>query len=1061
MRPNLAIVARRRQSPQVTYRRALHSPPFALALLLLGCASPPEPDDRKELVEALRQLHLGQTLDARTSLAFALPKCGFVRPLDTDISVEPCPEPRRSQAGPEVVRIAALAAIRSRQTGNADAWHAAGLVDLIWSDGAATTKRSVELLEAARSAGHARPDILVDLSAAYLAQAAISGSPRDLLRSIERSSEAIQLDSTDHRARFNRGLALHRLGVAGEAAIDFRAASHGLSRDDRDSSSVWLVASDRLSREDSLVVTPGAPLDPYSELDSARLEAAVVTDRVRARYFGWDTLLVRWGRAEQAGETVAANEILDAAGRLSRALRRVRSDTSLGAAVNSISRSSGRARFQLARAHQVFGRARSAYEQSRYSVAKSACDSAIEMSGDSPSLRLSAVLWRAISEAQWGDPTIAAPILENTMEAGRRLGFDAILARASSALAVSRMQLGETASALRLLASSERQFRRIGETEHVGMVQSLVAVALRNLGDQEGAIVAAGHAIGSLALNRKSVRLHNALYLLAELSLDDGLARAALSLAREDTRISMGRADAHAISSANAILGRIYARGAMTRDAIAAFARARETATDLDVGVGKQWLLADLQLEEAQARAMWGLPVSLSSLDSCLAFFEQTRRHLRTMPALALRARLRRSRGDLQGARKDFESIVAKAEGELSSVRSVEQSQSLLAAIRSASEQLMLLDLSHGDTTAALLQLERGRSSGNTHFNAVRLLHRLAQSGHTVVDYALVEDSLYAWVRTRDRITLSTRKLTRDSLQAATMRLHRMIALGANVAAVKTDLSNLYSLLIEPIVGALGDTGSVVTVVADGELADLPIAALLDSVSKLHVVERWAIQYEASLWEALRSRAPHLRGQERALLVADPAHDALLHPSRERLVSTRAEVGAIAALYGHSEVLVDTAATFDALKRGGSRSDLVHFAGHTVFDPERPELSELILAGRTHATAAAVRTLNLSKTRLVVLASCEGGRVGVGRSAAQSGLVAAFRFAGAASVLAGTWRIPDGESSAFFIDFHAGYQRTGSPAIALREAQKRALASVYRNRGALLVWAGFRVIGSP
>ena len=60
---------------------------------------------------------------------------------------------------------------------------------------------------------------------------------------------------------------------------------------------------------------------------------------------------------------------------------------------------------------------------------------------------------------------------------------------------------------------------------------------------------------------------------------------------------------------------------------------------------------------------------------------------------------------------------------------------------------------------------------------------------------------------------------------------------------------------------------------------------------------------------------------------------------------------------------------------------MAHYAGHAVFDDERPELSYLLLApsqgGDGRLTAAQIDTLELGQVRLVVLSSCRtAGRTG-------------------------------------------------------------------------------------
>ena len=85
---------------------------------------------------------------------------------------------------------------------------------------------------------------------------------------------------------------------------------------------------------------------------------------------------------------------------------------------------------------------------------------------------------------------------------------------------------------------------------------------------------------------------------------------------------------------------------------------------------------------------------------------------------------------------------------------------------------------------------------------------------------------------------------------------------------------------------------------------------------------------------------------------------------------------AIAPDYANPTVLEGRMATRAALESALARSTVVHFAGHAVFDDERPERSHLVLAatgelGAGRITAAELAALDLRHVRVVVLSAYE------------------------------------------------------------------------------------------
>src|SRR5262249_55421578 len=155
---------------------------------------------------------------------------------------------------------------------------------------------------------------------------------------------------------------------------------------------------------------------------------------------------------------------------------------------------------------------------------------------------------------------------------------------------------------------------------------------------------------------------------------------------------------------------------------------------------------------------------------------------------------------------------------------------------------------------------------------------------------------------------------------------------------------------------------------------------------------------------AARSTPPIRERRVSALVVGNPELDTAslqldLLPGAER------EARRVAAVYHDATLLTDSAAGHNAVLSSLRTATVFHFAGHAVFNGDRPELSYLALAApRTDddpgiLEAREISRLHLSNLKIVVLSACQTLSSHNSRTGAAAGLAASFLRAGAPAIV--------------------------------------------------------------
>lgn len=942
-----------------------------------------------------------------------------------------------------------------------EALHLAALVDLLWADSAGISlSTSISSLEstswpAGRSAG-----VLVDLSAAYLVRAERTQSARDLLVAADVARQALAVEPRNPTARFNLALALDRYGLHGQAA---EAWEQYLMVD---SGSGW--AQEARDRVRALAARP-VPPPPTSGAAMAEVDAYVAQATQEARLHGWDRLLGEWGDAVLEGDTLRAGDRLRLAEALGGALERRGRDATLADAVRTIrARSGDRAATRtLAQAHREYAAGQTDYFELDHASARARFARVLKLRPASPPLERWATAFHAMMLVHAYEFGAAERLLRPLISSADTLRHPALAGRARWVLATALLRRGGHEEARDTARVAARLLARAGEHEHLGGAEYVAADAQFYLGATLAAHDAAQRALATLRRHRRSVWLLNALAAAAKTAEADGLVQAATRL--QDERVVLADSIGERVRIAEARLARarvLAAAGMLDRARVDV--EASEPLVQGLKGGARAWFGTELRLARAALSAHGDPRRAAAILDSVLAK-EDSLIAPRRLRARVGRAEARLASGDPAGAMADLDAASVLLATQHDSIGRSELRASLLDAARGVFERLAMLRVRAADTTGALRFLERGRASfGPTGRGASRRDEgrwRLPR-GETAVDYALVGDTLLVWTVAGARVHLTRSTVDRAALVRSIEDVRSSLERGVSGDTLRPALAALYDRLVRPVEGRLGGDDTPLVLIADGELSAVPFSALYDASARRYLAQAHPLRYAGSLRDASRVRAAAPGGATEALLVADPAFDARANPGLSRLPGARAEVGSIAAGYRTRTVLADSGAGRGALVAALDGADVVHFAGHAVFDDQRPERSYLVLAPERGApdpgwlTAAEMEDLPVGHVDVFVLSACRTLRSRSGRSGGFAGFAGALLDAGAGGVVGSLWEVDDRLTAPLMVEFHRAYRRSGDGPRALREAQLQLLRSPNPALRSPSAWAGFRYAGN-
>lgn len=970
-----------------------------------------------------------------------------------------------SAGSSQFVRLAAserAARERLESDSSPGALRAMAYIDLRWRDAVPVgLDRAIALLEIARAASPSDVATLNDVAVAYLEQGERDQQLKPMLQALDAIQQAAEHDSVSPQILFNRALILERLYLVESAERAWRQAVK------QEPDSEWRREMDAhvASLTAAIDVTAWPTDASLDSLAAGSPRRAWVLARIRAspgraRDLAF-TLLGAWGATtgRTAIETPAERDQLSLVRSIADTLAAMGADASVSLALSAVdeSRQSPARLRTLGDAHAAFSTGLSLFFHAKYAAAMDTLRRAERgmRSAGSPTARWALSYWAAAA-AGLNKFEVATKAFRNTM-AEASTNQPALVGKNYSGLGVVAGRRGRYEIANELHRHAVEYVERAQEPENWAALSYYIAENLDLSGQLPAGRREAFRGLRLLSPYRTSSFLSNHLFTVAAAARADHLRRAAAAIMEEHLRVArrLGRPDGLAFGLCT------YARDLDDLGHAAAAQRALDEAAaatgELQGDIADRHTAA---IEFIRARII--RPDDPSGAQRMFARVVDAYRRLRVellMPETLYESAVSaRAAGDSAAARRDLDDAIRRIEHQRLTFGTAETRAALDETAEEIYDAMIELELSAKRPASAFGYLERERNNGWLPTRSLATVGHRLPADVALVEYAVLPHSLAIWTASNHGVGSRLIEVGRDSI-ATLVASFRREAEVSHVAGTSVRAS-LFDILLRPVLSEL--TGfQTIAVVPDRELARIPFAALWDRDAQRYAIEQFAILTEQSAGFLLAARAGHRRdvADARVLVIGNPALDSADARTLTPLPGAEREAALVSATYRNATSLTGAAASRSAVTKALRHSSVVHFAGHTVFNPDQPELSYLALASDDSTTgvvrAREIGAMSLSNLQLVVLSSCTSLAARPTRAGALAGLAYSFLRAGAPATVSTVFDVNDEQTTPLLARFHRHYA-DGMPGVeSLRQAQLETLRLANGSRRAPSEWAGF------
>jgi CHAT domain-containing protein/Flp pilus assembly protein TadD len=960
--------------------------------------------------------------------------------------------------------------------------------------------------------------LLADLGALYYERSLKEGSGgNDLLeKAVEHTSKAIEADPKLPEAWFNRALCYERMNLFLQAESDWKQyltldGDSPWAGEAREHLDKLRERATRLEKLEQTVQTEFRTAEAAG--DEIRMRELVTRHFVPVQNLAMDQLFDQYLSAAIAGEKKQADQHLRSLKRIGRLIGDLKEDRFVADAVDFAARSGldvkREARFihkMLQQAGQEHARGNSGAACDLYAKARAGA----ERIGDHPHAEMAALGLARYNHNKDESRELAA-LRDKLVSDSKRCNHLQIHAKALIALANAELVAQRLSLALEYSRKAAEIARGLGDAETEITGARFVGCAYDRLGDHDSAVKWLSE---SLSLPRDSW-VKPILAAMAYKEMGDVLFRGGqylIALPYQHEAVRMCEQSGNATLLAYTIqrlgltygmLGRQEEAARYLKDAIARAEAIPDQMARLQLQIDMYTKSGDFYLQQKRFNeAIATYQQALESIGGADRRFHLS--SIRQGLATAYMANGQDAKAEAQ--LKESLRLAEEARGQISDAQS---RGSFLAGQQGVYRAMVSFQfLNKSDPAAAFnyAEIAKGRDlldalTGPRHVTVNDGQARLTLSGSAtpltleqaqralpanvqLAQYVAGEDRLMIWLVTRDRIITAKSNVGADGLRKKVTAYLEALHSRAPLEQLNRQASDLYQLLIAPIVQRL-DRNLALCIAPDGVLQDLPFAALVSPESKRYLIEDFTlvVNPSASVFARAIDISLHKQRSEPEMFLGfgNPRFDQQRFPRLQALPASEQELERIQSLYPRRLVLNRRQATESALVKQIGEYEIVHLATHALSDKQSSMLSTIVLAEESHFAKGAaaqwknpdgividgalqaqeIYNLKPERTRLVVLSSCRSGLGDERRNEALGGLAQAFLVAGVPAVVASLWDIDDDSAAGLMEKFHFAHRVNKLPfGQALRQAQLSFLQTSSVKKRHPFFWATFIVTGN-
>jgi len=251
-----------------------------------------------------------------------------------------------------------------------------------------------------------------------------------------------------------------------------------------------------------------------------------------------------------------------------------------------------------------------------------------------------------------------------------------------------------------------------------------------------------------------------------------------------------------------------------------------------------------------------------------------------------------------------------------------------------------------------------------------------------------------------------------------------------------------------------------VQIIAPGELATLPFAALINPATQNYLAEDFAVSLLPDLVSLSNPLLTwHPDQIDGALVIGNPTTGKLeVEFTFPPLPGAQSEAKTVAQLWNDTALIGKSAQVESVAEMLGERP-IIHIAAHGIADPKAPLKGSFLALSSDESdgrlTALSILGTEYRNPQLAVMSACQSG-LGFEHSQGTIGLARAFYVGGVPRVAMSLWNVSDEATTKLMSEFHKALKQD-PPARALQQA----MIETKKHYPDPALWASFMMFGTP